>query len=150
MKSKDEMIQEIYVRRSIDRIATTDALEQNFLFAVKAAEVFEKMTKAREEEAKRMKDSQTLPPGTKKFRVVSVSKNCYSFGLRGVVLLARDGEAWEIGVNYLHTEHFQEGRTVFGRVTGPGELDFGSGVEIPRRLAPATPAVLKEVFGKDA
>lgn len=35
----------------------------------------------------------------KAFRLVTVSHNRNSFGLRGCILVAEDGEAWEVGTN---------------------------------------------------
>lgn len=80
-----------------------------------------------------------------RFKVVAVSANTNSFGLRGVVLLARDGTTYQVGANHLHEP--QQGQVI----NVPGEVDnlnWGHvGCEIPERLADAPPAVIAEVWG---
>ena len=70
---------------------------------------------------------------TRDYIVVTVSKNINSFGLYGVIIVAKSGEAWEIGSNALHLP--ERGKVLHCRVdTGVpclGELGF----EIPTRLA---------------
>ena len=83
----------------------------------------------------------------KSFKVVAVSTNHNSFGLRGVVLVARDGQAFEIGSNDLHLPRQGD---VLGVPTEPGlGLDWGRlGFEIPRELdPPAPPEVVRRVWG---
>lgn len=74
----------------------------------------------------------------KLFRVAAVSSNTNSFGLRGYVLLARDGEAWEVA----HSD--------YPRWSKGADLAFpvGSfpGCEIPRRLPKAPAKIVKEIF----
>lgn len=82
----------------------------------------------------------------KDFKVVAVSSNRNSFGLKGVVLVARDGQAFEVGSNNLHLP--QRG-DVLVVPTKPGiGLDWGSlGFEIPRALdPPAPPDVVQQVW----
>jgi len=81
----------------------------------------------------------------KAFRVASVSANRNSFGLTGMVLVAKDGEAWQVGANDLH-------KRTKGTLLRP-RLDHGKpvwtdfGFEIPERLKEdAPPAVVKEVW----
>jgi len=83
----------------------------------------------------------------KEFKVAAVSTNRNSFGLRGVVLVAEDGQAYEVGANDLHLP--QQGE-VLEVPTKPGlGLDWGKlGFEIPRKLDPrATPEVVRQVWG---
>ena len=83
----------------------------------------------------------------KDFRVVAVSSNRNSFGLKGVVLVARDGQAFEVGSNDLHLP--KEG-DVLEVTTKPGiGLDWGTlGFEIPRELDPPPPSeVVRQVWG---
>jgi hypothetical protein len=82
----------------------------------------------------------------KEFKVVAVSGNRNSFGLRGVVLVARDGQSYEVGSNDLHLP--KEG-DVLAVPTRPGTgLDWGSlGFEIPMKLdPPAPPEVVRQVW----
>lgn len=81
----------------------------------------------------------------KVFTIASVSSNANSFGLYGHILVARDGEAWEVGLNYLNK------RTKGTQIVMP--LDNGGGprwaligAEIPKLLPKAPKAVLREVF----
>ena len=80
-----------------------------------------------------------------RFKVVAVSVNTNTFGLRGVVLLARDGTIYQVGASHLHVP--QQGQVI----NVPGEADnlnWGHvGYEIPERLADAPPAVIAEVWG---
>ncbi len=72
-----------------------------------------------------------------KFVVAAISNNANSFGLRGHVLLAIDGRAFEAG----RSDHGVYKRLNVGDVVGiqtdvdTGELNFGgSGWELPRTL----------------
>ena len=83
----------------------------------------------------------------KEFKVVAVSSNHNSFGLTGVVLVARDGQSYEVASNDLHLP--QQG-DVLGVPTKPGVgFDWGRfGFEIPRELhPPAPPEVVRQVWG---
>lgn len=83
----------------------------------------------------------------KHFKVVAISTNHNSFGLHGVVVVARDGQAYEVGASDLHLP--KEG-DVLAVPTKPGlGLDWGKfGYEIPRELAPpASPEVVRQVWG---
>ena len=85
----------------------------------------------------------------KEFKVAAVSSNRNSFGLRGHVLVARDGEAWQVAVNNLNER--EKGQIVRFAVVGghvkvePTAVFF---FEIPERLKDAPPAVVREVWGK--
>jgi hypothetical protein len=79
----------------------------------------------------------------KQFKCVALSENRDSFGLRGAILLARDGEAWEVGVHDLDAP--QVGK-VYGVLTPAAHVArdpywYLFGWEIPRRL-PNAPARL--------
>lgn len=87
---------------------------------------------------------------TKQFKIVATSRNTNSFGLHGIILIARDGEAWEIGVNYMHAPSFKDGALVTLGLDANGNPEFGPGVEIPRRLRGATTDVIEELWGKNA
>lgn len=80
----------------------------------------------------------------KEFKVVSLSKNLNSFGLRGMILMAQDGEAWQVAANDLNVKKHGEIVRVpsFG-----GSVSFSHlGYEIPERLTDAPPNVVKEVW----
>ena len=84
----------------------------------------------------------TLPRA--EFKAASVSDNTNSFGLRGVILMARDGEAFEVGITSqfapkkgdLVRVPYDEGGYVWGYVH----------VEIPRCLGKAPKGVVAEVW----
>ena len=83
---------------------------------------------------------------TKQFRVVAVSNNRNSFGLSGLILIAQDGEAWEVGASQLCRK--AAGDEVLIPVVGSRGRDFAAlGYEIPCRLPKALPAVIAEVWG---
>lgn len=78
---------------------------------------------------------------TKTFKVVSVSKNTNSFGLTGMILMAIDGETWEVGASYLNIK--KKGDVVLTN------RNF-HGFEIPQQLPNAPLEVIEEVWGKNA
>jgi hypothetical protein len=82
--------------------------------------------------------------GVKEFKVCSVSTNTNSFGLHGLVLVARDGEAYEVGSNVLNIK--EKGTVVRATVRG-GAVSFAKlGWEIPKQLDTAPPPVVAEVW----
>lgn len=84
-------------------------------------------------------------------KVVSVSANRNSFGLSGVVVMARDGRAWELGVNttggsnssvaagFEFVIFIEDGSDVFPQAA--------FSYEIPRFLGAAPDNVIKEAWG---
>jgi hypothetical protein len=82
------------------------------------------------------------------FKVMAVSSNANAFGLHGVVLIAVDGEAWEVACSMYHLP-------IVGDILRPpvvrGVLYWGLlGFEIPEKLEPNAPHdVLKQVWGED-
>ena len=89
-------------------------------------------------------------------KVVAISDNTNAFGLRGHILIARDGAAFEGGLNHLH--NLTVGQTINLDVKTDLPLDkfpaltamAGYGFEIPRKFKTAPPALLKEVWGDQA
>ncbi|MCX7429378.1 MAG: hypothetical protein NTW96_27610 [Planctomycetia bacterium] len=81
----------------------------------------------------------------KTFAVAALSNSRNSFGLRGVVLIAEDGEAWEVGVNHLCL--LRQGSLVSVGVRALGHRDWATlGFEIPRELPDAPKAVVDEAW----
>lgn len=89
---------------------------------------------------------------TKTFKVASVSENTNSFGLTGMILMARDGEAYEVGASSLYVK--AKGDIVQVPIVGKAGRNFASlGFEISTRLTDAPPGVVEEVWAykkKDA
>lgn len=82
---------------------------------------------------------------TKAFTVASVSDNTNSFGLTGMILVAADGEAYEVGASYMHVK--KKGDVVRVPVVGKTGRNFASlGFEIPRKLPDAPAGVIEEVW----
>jgi hypothetical protein len=82
---------------------------------------------------------------TKAFKVASVSDNTNSFGLTGMILVTRDGEAWEVGASSLYVK--KKGDVVQVPIVGKAGLNFASlGFEIPHKLPDAPPGVVEEVW----
>lgn len=82
---------------------------------------------------------------TKAFKVASVSDNTNSFGLTGMILIAADGEAYEVGASYLRVR--KKGDVVLVPVVGKAGRNFASlGFEIPRKLPDAPAGVVEEVW----
>ncbi len=75
------------------------------------------------------------------FKVASVSSNANSFGLIGMILISRNGEAWEVAANSLNVKKK-------GDIIELSADNFAAkGFEIPRELADAPEAVVKKVWG---
>lgn len=82
----------------------------------------------------------------KPFKVVTVSSNTNSFGLRGMVLMAEDGEAWEVGVSNIY-EKSKNATIYLPVVDGKTEVPCGHfQCEIPRQLPKAPKNVIQEVW----
>jgi hypothetical protein len=79
------------------------------------------------------------------FKVVSVSSNTNSFGLYGVIMVAKDGTAYEVGINYLGKPN--KGQVLNAAVSENGNLvSLEVGYEIPRKLPTAPQKVVKEIW----
>lgn len=82
---------------------------------------------------------------TKTFKVAAVSSNRNSFGLTGMILMARDGEAWQVGANDLNRR--AKGTLIQVQVIGKRGRNFAAlGFEIPERLSKAPRKVVAEVW----
>ena len=85
------------------------------------------------------------------FKVAAVSSNRNSFGLKGVVLIARGGRAFQVGASDLHVPKVGDVITIpFIELEGKPVLNFAAlCFEIPEELnPPAPPSVVKEVWGR--
>ena len=84
---------------------------------------------------------------TKQFKVAAVSDNTNSFGLYGVVLVARDGQAFEVGKSmYGATPLWPLGHVLTLEVH-KGNFNFAArGIEIPRQLPTAPPKLIKALW----
>ena len=90
---------------------------------------------------------------TKRFKVAARSMGRNSFGLRGHVLVARDGEAWEVAFNDLNARGVL-GDTIDVPVVdkyGPAQVKSWArvGGEIPRRLPRMGKNGVAELWGKE-
>ena len=80
--------------------------------------------------------------GSKQFKVVSVSSNANSFGLRGMILMAADGEAWQVAANHLLVRRHKAGDTL-----AVPDHDFTAfGFELPEQLPNAPAKVLEQLW----
>lgn len=85
-------------------------------------------------------------PEFKTFKVAAVSSNRNSFGLAGLVLIAQDGEAWQVGASQHHIK--AQGDVVQVPVVGKQDCNFAVlGFEIPERLPRPPAEVVAEVWG---
>jgi len=76
----------------------------------------------------------------KAFKVAAVSSNMNSFGLTGMILIGRDGEAWEVAANSIYLRQRGSVLQVSGR-------NFATlGFELPTRLPSAPRKVIAEVW----
>lgn len=88
----------------------------------------------------------TLPcdePTRKAFKVAAVSSNRNSFGLRSMVVVAQDGEAYRVLSNDLHIKREREVLLVERH---DGRWNFAAlSYEVPEKLPTAPPDVVKEL-----
>lgn len=80
------------------------------------------------------------------FRVVSVSENTNSFGLRQMILMSRSGVAYKVCSNHLNVKRM--GQVIDVSVNRFGSYDWASlGFELPEKaVRQPPPEVLKEVW----
>jgi|TARA_Y100000034_G_scaffold135146_1_gene205884 hypothetical protein len=77
---------------------------------------------------------------SKEFKVAAVSDNTNSFGLYGMVLVAKDGESWKAGANSINVPKK-------GDVVTLDESWAKLGFEIPEQMNYAPPHVIKLIWG---
>ena len=99
----------------------------------------------------------------KVFKLVCTSRNTNSFGLRGCILVAKDGEAWEIaasdfncpqvGTSYCVPQptaaywlHPEDTRTYKDQDDLTAGMWSGLGWELPRRLPQAPQEAINQAF----
>lgn len=79
---------------------------------------------------------------SKEFKVATISSNRNSFGLRGVIVVARDGEAWQLAGNDLICARFPK-----DAVLRADPAHGFEGYEIPSRIKPdPPPELLQEIW----
>lgn len=83
---------------------------------------------------------------TRTFVVAAKSGNYNSFGLRGMILVARTGEAWQVAANTLNEREIGERLQAPLNPVNRHPMWVGFGFEIPEMLPPAPPKVVKEVW----
>lgn len=91
----------------------------------------------------------TTKTKTRRFCVAAISIDTNSFGLAGHVLIANDGEAWEVGRHLCGTgrEAWVQGSFVDLTCDDEGRPFWHlHGVEIPRKLPNAPGPVVREVW----
>jgi len=85
---------------------------------------------------------------TRLYRVASVSESTNSFGLEGIILVRRNGEAWEVGRSrYGSGQKLAKGDIVkVAQMHLKGAKPSFQNVEIPRKLTDAPPDVVKLIW----
>ena len=82
----------------------------------------------------------------KDFKVAARSDTQNSFGLWGMVLVARDGEAWEVATNDINAK--PNGTVISVPLDESGEANFAAlGYEIPARLPPPPAKIISSIWG---
>jgi len=88
-------------------------------------------------------------PQVKEFKVGSVSETTNSFGLRGMMLFSRDGEAWQVAANSLNVKKTGDiiKVPVHEDSYGNTEVDFTAlSYEIPERLRDCPPQIVEDIW----
>ncbi len=89
-------------------------------------------------------EEEVAEPTRKSFKVAAVSSNRNSFGLRSMVVVARDGEAYRVLSNDLHVK--RQGHAISVELRDR-KVDWAAlGYEVPEKLPDAPPEVVKEVW----
>ena len=92
-------------------------------------------------------NAQLNPITSKAFKVIAVSSNHNSIGLRNHVMVAKDGESWSAGKSIASKRPNQQGDIIIVPYTNGHPQWAALGFQIPKRLEPdAPPNVLKEVW----
>lgn len=82
------------------------------------------------------------------FKSAAVSSTANAFGLRGIILVAKSGRAFEVAGNHLSVTHIRENPVISlpvgrrGKIKGTPSFSF----ELPRPLPRAPRAVVREVW----
>jgi hypothetical protein len=92
----------------------------------------------------------------KQFKVASISSNPNSFGLYGHILVAEDGESWQVGRSRSGTspKSWVQGEVIDAPLMNDPVRHINSPAwqelhcEIPQRLPDAPPNVIAEIWGK--
>jgi len=87
-------------------------------------------------------------PITRIFRVAAISSTSNSFGLTGVILVARDGAAYEVAVSGHTLSGISEGDDFEVTTKGGNLVGVPFSYEIPRSLSGVPPAVVAEIWDK--
>ena len=92
-------------------------------------------------------------PDRVRANVAAISDNANAFGLHGVVILAKPGRAWEVGLSVDKLRNWRQGDIVQLPVRARGEGGWEPdwpriGAEIPRDLPEPPEAVIAEAFDK--
>ena len=104
------------------------------------------MTNVRIMPKQESQDSKVENMDKKRFKVASVSTNKNSFGLTGVILVAEDGQGFEVGSNDLNLP--RQGEILSVPLVENCCMWGNLGFEIPRELEiKAPPEVVKELWG---
>lgn len=91
-------------------------------------------------------------PARKEFCVASISDRANAFGLHGCILVALDGEAWEVGHCQCSPPEsaWRQGQIVSFATelnpSGDSRTPIFSGCEIPRRLPNCPAGAVQEIF----
>ena len=89
-----------------------------------------------------------MKPRRKTFVCAAKSSNFNNFGLRGIVLISKDGEAWQCGANSMNEPEVGERLAVPLNEVNGNPMFHGFGYEIPERLpTPAPPQMVAAAFG---
>jgi hypothetical protein len=83
--------------------------------------------------------------GWVEFKVATISTNYNAFGLRGVILVGRDGVVYEVASGDLNLP--KKGEVVRVKVEGGSPAFHKKGWEVPARKPDAPPRVIQEVWG---
>ncbi len=82
----------------------------------------------------------------KEFKVICISSNHNSFGLKGFIAVARDGMVFEAAANYLNIP--KAGQVVKVTVDNAGNVFTAAHEwEIPKQLPDCPPDILKKIWG---
>lgn len=82
----------------------------------------------------------------KEFTVIAVSANTNSFGLKSIIILAADGEAWQLLQSAYGTTPLPERGDVLSFKLASVRPQFGSTYECPAPLPPTPAAKAKKIL----
>lgn len=78
------------------------------------------------------------------FRIAAISKGTNAFGLKGIILVAKNGEVIEVGKRNFNAPEYYVGNDI--EVLGEKGKRYIPGTEIPKQMPSAPKAIVLQIY----